>query len=416
MISATATSPLAPSLSRTEINRAVNARFSWFCLFLGTLMSGFVISEPAPYDLYMVAVFCVWMVLGLRISQTVMVLLAFLIVFNIGGIISMTQMKDWTGAPMYVAVSFFLAGTAVFVAAVLEGDHRRTTPLMYGWIGAAVITGLLGIAGYFGFGGESFIRFGRAKGAFQDPNVFGPFLITPALFCLGTVLTRPLSRSLVMLPALLILTLAVFFSFSRAAWGLYAVSITIFVGLLLLCYPSNRFRLRILFLSIAAIVALVAALMVAIQIDSVAEMFGNRAKLVQDYDGERLGRFARHGIGLRMSFEHPLGMGIMQFAKHFGEDQHNVYLKTLWDYSWLGFATYVTMVIMTLAAGFKIILRDRPWRLFLMSAWVVFLGHVLIGYVIDTDHWRHFFLLLGIIWGCVALERKWQHGAIARAN
>jgi hypothetical protein len=43
-----------------------------------------------------------------------------------------------------------------------------------------------------------------------------------------------------------------------------------------------------------------------------------------------------------------------------------------------------------------------------MIAWVSFVGHLIIGNVIDTDHWRHFFLLLGIIWGCIALELKWQ--------
>jgi hypothetical protein len=24
------------------------------------------------------------------------------------------------------------------------------------------------------------------------------------------------------------------------------------------------------------------------------------------------------------------------------------------------------------------------------------------GFIIDTDHWRHFFLILGIIWGLAA--------------
>jgi len=37
---------------------------------------------------------------------------------------------------------------------------------------------------------------------------------------------------------------------------------------------------------------------------------------------------------------------------------------------------------------------------------VTFVGHVMIGAVIDTDHWRHFFLLLGILWGCMALEKR----------
>ena len=36
----------------------------------------------------------------------------------------------------------------------------------------------------------------------------------------------------------------------------------------------------------------------------------------------------------------------------------------------------------------------------------------LAGNVIDTDHWRHFYLLLGIVWGCGALE--WRHRRMLR--
>jgi hypothetical protein len=28
------------------------------------------------------------------------------------------------------------------------------------------------------------------------------------------------------------------------------------------------------------------------------------------------------------------------------------------------------------------------------------------GFVIDTDHWRHFFLTLGIVWGAAAATAK----------
>ncbi len=43
-----------------------------------------------------------------------------------------------------------------------------------------------------------------------------------------------------------------------------------------------------------------------------------------------------------------------------------------------------------------------------MIAWIVLVVHMLIGNVIDTDHWRHFYLVLGIVWGCCALEHRHQ--------
>ena len=35
-----------------------------------------------------------------------------------------------------------------------------------------------------------------------------------------------------------------------------------------------------------------------------------------------------------------------------------------------------------------------------------------LGTVIDTDHWRHFYLLLGLIWGGIALEYRHQRSAL----
>ncbi|MNL84360.1 hypothetical protein D3C87_2123030 [compost metagenome] len=43
-----------------------------------------------------------------------------------------------------------------------------------------------------------------------------------------------------------------------------------------------------------------------------------------------------------------------------------------------------------------------------MIGWIMIVGHTAIGTVIDTEHWRHFYLLLGIVWGCGALEMRWQ--------
>ena len=77
-------------------------------------------------------------------------------------------------------------------------------------------------------------------------------------------------------------------------------------------------------------------------------------------------------------------------------------------HGWLGFVTWLAMTVWTLVAGFKLLFRQRPWLPYYQIAYVVFFGHTIIGNVIDTDHWRHFYLVIGIIWGCIALEAKWQ--------
>ncbi|MBC7284403.1 O-antigen ligase family protein [Hoeflea sp.] len=380
------------------------------CVAFGVFLSGFVINEPAPYELFLVVLIGIWAVFGLRLSRHIAPLIALYVIFNIGGMFSILTMDDVKGTPMYMAVSLFLAFTSMFFAAIIEADPRRLRLIFRAYLVAAIITALLGILGYLGFlpGGEAFTRYGRAKGAFQDPNVFGPYLVLPALYLMHGLLTGTLKAAPLRIAGLLILALGVFFSFSRAAWGLLAICMMMLVLIMLIKERTGAFRLKILVMSLIGALLLVGAIIVALQFDQIADLFSDRAKLVQAYDGARHGRFGRHAIGFLMAMEHPLGIGPLEFGLMWGEDTHNIWLKALMDYGWLGFVSYLALIIWTLVLGFRFLLRDRPWQPYLMLSYIVLVGHTLIGAVIDTDHWRHFYLLMGIVWGCIALEMRWQ--------
>ncbi len=404
------TAAAAIALPRGAVNAKLISIIAGLAIGLGVFLSGFVFREPAPYELYMTGLIAVWGLLGLKISRSVAPLLALLLVFNIGGMISVTQMAELKNGPLYVAVSTFLALSAVFYAAVVERDHRRLDIIVKAYLLAAFLTSAVGIAAYFGVIPQTgyFVRYGRAAGGFEDPNVFGPFLVLPAIVLIHRVLAgRPGDMLLAAIP-LLVIVLGLFLSFSRGAWGLMAFSTLALIALMLIKNRSNAFRLRILVMGIVAIGLLAIAILGALQIPEVAELFKTRAKLTQDYDTGQFGRFARYGLGFIIAMEHPLGIGPLEFGPIYGEDTHNIWLKALLDYSWLGFAAYLTLIVWTLAAGLKIVFRERPWQPVLMCAYVVLTGHVLLGSIIDTDHWRHFYLLVGIVWGGIALEARWQ--------
>lgn len=410
-------SAISYDLPRAAINAKLIGLMSTGAIALGVLLSGFVIREPAPYELYMAGLIAVWSLFGLRISRAITPLLVLIVTFNIGGMIAMTQMSELMNTPLYLAVSLFLGFTAIFFAAVTEADPRLFRVIFLSWVASAVVTSVLGMLGYFGAvpGAEMFTKYGRAAGAFQDPNVFGPFLTLPGIYLLYRVLTgNPLKMAIYAVP-LLIVTGGIFLSFSRGAWGLFGASAILLTGFLFLQSDSGKFRLRIVVMSIAAITLLTVALLIVLQIPSIAELFTTRAQLVQDYDGARLGRFARYAIGFLLATEKPLGIGALVFGQIYGEDTHNIWLKTLMDYGWLGFASYFLLIVWTVAAGFRILLRNRPWQPYLLSAYVVFLGHIALGTVIDTDHWRHFYLLLGLIWGSIALEARHQRALASPA-
>lgn len=380
----------------------------------GVFLSGFVISEPAPYELFMAGLIGLWAIVGLRISRPVAPLLVLLVVFNMGGMLSLTVMEDLSGGPMYIAVSLFLALSSVFFAAIIEARSSRLDLIFRAWVAGALMTASLGILGYFHAfpGAEVFTRYDRAMGAFQDPNVFGPYLVAPSLYLLHGLLAGRLHGAPLKITGLLILALGVFLSFSRAAWALYLFCAVALVFVMLLKERTGAFRLKILILSLSALALMIAALVVALQFDKVADLFSSRSQLVQEYDGGHLGRFERHRIGFLMAMEKPLGIGPMVFSTIFPEDEHNIWLKSLTTYGWLGFLCYLTLIVWTLAAAFRALLRNRPWQPFLMISFITLIGHTAIGFVIDTDHWRHFYLLLGILWGCLALE--WRHNRAAR--
>ncbi|SFU14171.1 O-antigen ligase family protein [Mesorhizobium sp. YR577] len=411
-------SAITHELPRAAVNAKLIALISSGAVGLGVLLSGFVINEPAPYELYMAGLIAIWALFGLRLSRSVVPLLVLLVTFNIGGMISMSQMSDLMNTPLYLAVSLFLAFTAVFFAAVTEMQPGLYRVIFLAYVIAAVSTSLLGILGYFHAfpGADMFTKYERAAGAFQDPNVFGPFLALPGIYLLHRLLTGSPAKMFIYAAPLLIIVGGIFFSFSRGAWGLFGASAILLTGALFLQSSSGRFRLRIVVMSVAAFLFLALALLIALQIPSVAELFTARAQLAQDYDSARLGRFARYGIGFMLALEKPFGIGPLVFGQIYGEDTHDIWLKALMDYGWLGFVSWLTMICWTLAGGFRILFRDRPWQPYVLCAYVVLIGHIALGTFIDTDHWRHFYLLLGLIWGGIGLEYRHQHAIRADAQ
>lgn len=377
-----------------------------------SFLGGFVLFEPAPYELILAVIIVVWFAFGLRIPRLVLPLLLLIIGFNAGGIIASFQMEDHMRGILYVATSLFLGLTSVFFAIILSKDTKRIEILFKAYLAAAVLTCVLGILGYFNIPGFAlFSKFERASGAFQDPNVFAPYLVIPILYMMHGIMrknpTGVISKSL----WLAILTLGLFLAFSRAAWGLAVASIAFFYCLQLINERDRNHRFRLLFLAAMGFTAIIAVLAIALQNEDVSQSVSERGQLVQSYDSGETGRFALHVVGLEMSLAKPLGIGPLEFFTLYGANTHNTFLKASLSYGWIGFLCWTTMLIWTLVVGSKLLFRQRPWQMYLQIAYTVFLWHIIISYVIDIDHWRHFYLMIGIIWSCILLEARWQFKA-----
>ena len=389
-------------------------------LWLAAFLSGFVIEEPAPYELYMALLTVVWLACGLKLRREFGPLIICLMLYITGGIASIPLAKDFGDASMYMAVSGFLAITAIFYAAILAEKPERFRIIQNGYTISAVLVASVGIAGYFHLfpGAEYFTLYDRARGTFKDPNVFGPFLVLPTLLIIQKLLRESVLRNALLLIPLTILLLGIFLSFSRGAWGVLFAGVLVIYFLALVTERSSRRRLRLFMMGFAGVLAVFALLAAALSIDTVSEMFEQRARLVQDYDSARLGRFARYALGFQLVMEHPLGLGTLGFRNYFPEDTHNVYLKSFTTYGWLGGVTYIVLALWTLASMVPLLFKSRPWTGFTRCVFAVFVAHLILSVIIDTDRWRHMYMLYGLAWGLIAADRletrQFRSGSIGR--
>ena len=380
------------------------ARALLFCL---TALSAIVFVEPAPYDLLILILLLGWSLVGLELRKDILPLLILLSFYVIGGILALPEAVSTPKAVIFYAVTVFLAFSAFLYAAVLSTNMGRLIWIERGYLIAALVVTTLGIVGYFNlFPGayELFTKFGRAKGTFKDPNVYGPFLLLPILFLIYDCLTKPVKSTLLKSALLAILLLGVFLSFSRAAWGITLVGALMLFLLVFMNERRSLPRLKLLGLLALAILALILMLIAALSIDSVADMFSQRAKLMQDYDSARNGRFSRWSLGFTLVTEAPFGIGLGTWSQIFPEDEHNAYLKAFTTYGWFGGLSYITLVLWTLIKAFPLIVKPRPWQKYTLCVYVAFALHAGISLIIDSDHWRHYFLLLGVLWAIIAAE------------
>ncbi len=371
-----------------------------------------VFIEPSPYEVVTLAASVLFFATGLRLKLLFMPLLALLVLLNLGYSIGAVPLFSDDIVASWIATSWYMAVTVVFFAMVLSEDTAaRLGMLRRGLIVGAMIASLAAIAGYFNLvpGGHDLLTlYERARGTFKDPNVLGAFLILPALFTLQSVVSDPPGKAFCSAIAFGVMALAILLAFSRAAWGGLILTAAFTLLLMVLTSRSNAQRSRIIVMTVVAL--LVAALLIAVLLsfDQIAEMFRQRASFDQSYDEGRFGRFGRHILGAQMALDLPFGIGPLQFHRYFPEDTHNSYLNAFMSGGWLSGITYPALVFTTVILGFRHVFVRVPWQRAYLAIFSAFLGTVGESFVIDTDHWRHFWMMLGAMWGMFAAAQAYK--------
>ena len=377
-------------------------------VWLTMATSGFVFSEPCPTDALAIALIVLLPAIGL-VSFTAPTALLMMILAGAAafGLISATAAFEMDKAVSHTLVSLYLYGAAFVLAGFIAVKPEAHTKLIFnGLTVAATMAAAAGVIGYFDLvpGSDIFTKFGRASGTFKDPNVFGPFLVPAFLYAIHSALERPLKRALPPLALAGFLALGVFLSFSRGAWMNLLVALALYAGLAFLTAASNGRRQKIAMLAVCGAFLVSGVIGGVLQSDKVARLVSDRASVAQSYDVGPEGRFGGQEKAYGLILENPLGIGAGQFALvHHHEEPHNVYLSMPLNAGWLGAGLYDIAVALTLLIGLAACFQRTPAQPLILIAVAAFAANAFEGVIIDTDHWRHFYLLMAMVWGTAPL-------------
>lgn len=399
----------------TLATRAGSFRIQLAMLWIIGFSSAFVRFEPAPYEAFVALGAFIFCLTGAKLRPGHVPLILLMIGTSIAYGIGVVPVLDLDETLKWSVVSTFLALSSIFFAlAIGEDTARRLDVLIAGYIASATIAAIIAVASWFHAmpNADFFLWVGRARGTFKDPNVYGPFMILPCVIMVSRILAGQY-RSLIFSAGLVgLMSLAVLLTFSRGAWGHLAVSIVLMAFFTFLTVPSNKERMRIIFLGALGLVAVTLGMLLILSIGSVGSMFSERAELVQGYDAGPQGRFGRYIPGFILMLNNPIGIGPLQFTKYFPEDPHNSFLDAFAAGGWLGGVTHFTLMVMTLMVGLRYVFVRTPWQRTYIAVFATFAAELGESFIIDVQHWRHFYLLIGLIWGMVAVSRT----SVARAG
>lgn len=371
-------------------------------------LSSFVFIEPSPHDILFVFLFAVAIIYS-YVSYRYYTLFPF---FFLGMFVSSNLLslffsfKHWDRAIWFFGVTLYLLLSWIFLVGLLQNYGRKILNVIFsGYMFAALFAAVVGIMAYFGWipWADLFLKYAqmRVSSVFKDANVFGPFLIPAVLYGLYLFENKrdSIAKAFCVI-AIIILTVGVLLSFSRAAAGHYCFS------LLLYLFLPSAVSIKKRIVTIAAIVIfLLPFIFITLNQPQVNDLLLTRAGF-QEYDRDR---FGTQIASLKMAMERPFGIGPGLSEPMLAYATHNTYIRIFTEYGILGIISFLYFIAITLIRSFRHCLNITAVNSQFSAVVAATLTGILVSsLVIDTLHWRHFWLFLALPWIPLQNEGKFE--------
>lgn len=367
-----------------------------YFLFLTMFVSSVVSFEPAPYDLLMLMFILFGFLFSLyKITREIVYPIVIVCIFLVSNLISLFFTTGIVSSLIFTGITFYLALT--WFALVAFGQQVKVFNMgliMNGYLISACMAAIIGSLAYFQVipYSEELLMFGRAKAFFKDPNVFGPYLVMPALFAISMTEIRDITvaRKTIYFFSFFLLSAGVLLSFSRAAWGNFAIALAIYL------FISKRewIRKRIKTFLLLFIVG-VPMLIYFIQTPMVEDLFASRL----GYQGYDDNRFSTQKAVFTTGLSNPLGVGGGQSDNIDQRDPHNLYARVFTENGILGILTLLLLLQVSIAKAYKSYWqKENESSIFYLVIFASLIGLAFNSFFVDTLHWRHLWLMLAMAW------------------
>jgi hypothetical protein len=370
--------------------------------FMAVLAMNYTLSRPSPVDILYIAAFLLTLfhlTLFPKVEVTRRVVFMCLL---LGGwalsyiVASMPHYREPFVVFELIAKTFAISIGFIAAFVTMRWNRRHFETFMKVYIVSCFIASVLGTVGFL-LQHPLLTWDGRAKGLIDDPNMYGSFLIPAVMFC-AYLLTRTRTSKIMLLGAMLVILMGIFFSLSRIA--LVASLVCLFAYIF---FQNRRNPRRLLLIILGLIMSAVLLPGIAsIASPEFSERFLERLTIAQPYDLGEQGRYGRYLLVLPMILQNPIGVGVLQLEKIFPEPIHNIWLSSFVNYGWGGGISYVWLAIGSVVVSLRNYRRTQNDIPIVLMASLI--GIVMCATLHEGEHWRHMWLLFGLVWGLNAFE------------